>query len=267
MVAALAALRCRAPNPESFATKKPLTEIVYDIIRHALSYTVEIMAKAPLPATTAQIADAVRSDILRGKLKSGQPLRQDKIAARFGVSKIPVREALVKLKAEGLVSLYQNRGAFVSELSAAEADEIYIMRIALEKAILERAIPSLTVAQLRHAREILDVMDGEKDIARWVELNWEFHSTLYAPAALPRVLDRIGGLHANIARYLLLYLVGMDYQKLSQREHRALLEACRQGETEQAVIILDKHLRSASEHLVGFLNRKASATLEKEKKR
>src|SRR5688572_16537325 len=101
------------------------------------------------------IADSLRGDILRGKLPSGQALKQDEIAAQFGVSKIPVREALFQLKAEGLVNFYPNRGAFVSELSAVEVDEIYFMRIALETAVLARAIPDLTVAHLKHAGEIL----------------------------------------------------------------------------------------------------------------
>jgi DNA-binding GntR family transcriptional regulator len=201
------------------------------------------------------IADSLRADILRGKLKSGQALKQDEIAAQFGVSKIPVREALVQLKAEGLVNFYQNRGAFVSELSAVEADEIYVMRIALETAVLARAIPHLTVAHLKHAKEILDAIDREENIARWGELNWEFHATLYSPAALPRLMETIRTLHSNIARYLVLYLAGMAYQKKSQKEHRAILEACRHGDTEKAVAVLVDHLQGASNHLVAFLNK------------
>ena len=201
------------------------------------------------------IADSLRADILRGNLKSGQALKQDEIAAQFGISKIPVREALIQLKAEGLVNFYPNRGAFVSELSAAEADEIYVMRIALETAVLARAIPNLTVAHLKHAEEILNAIDQEENIAKWGELNWEFHATLYSPASLPRLMDTIKALHTNIARYLVLYLAGMAYQKKSQKEHRAILAACRHGETEKAVTYLEGHLRDASTHLIAFLNK------------
>src|SRR4026207_591972 len=205
------------------------------------------------------IADSLRADILRGRLKSGQPLKQDEIAAQFGVSKIPVREALVQLKAEGLVNFYPNRGAFVSDLSAAEADEIYVMRIALETAVLARAIPNLTVAHLKHAKEILDSIDREENIAKWGELNWEFHATLYSPAALPRLMDTIRTLHSNIARYLVLYLAGLAYQKKSQKEHRAILEACRHGDVEKAVAVLEAHLRGAADHLVAYLNEQESS--------
>ncbi len=210
----------------------------------------------PSPTVTSQsIADALRADILHGKLQGGQPLKQDEIAAQFGVSKIPVREALMLLKAEGLVVFHPNRGAFVSELSAAEADEIYVMRLALEKEILARAIPNLTVADLKRAEEILSAIDREENITKWGELNWEFHAVLYSPAALPRVMETLRTLHTQIARYLVLYLAGMDYQTKSQREHRALLQACREGNIEKATGILEEHLRAASMHLVMFLSK------------
>jgi DNA-binding GntR family transcriptional regulator len=222
----------------------------------------DFLTPSPYPTLVIakeSIADTLRADILRGNLKSGQALKQDEIAAQFGVSKIPVREALVQLKAEGLVNFYPNRGAFVSELSAAEADEIYVMRIALETAVLARAIPNLTVAHLKHAEEILTAIDQEENIAKWGELNWKFHATLYSPASLPRLMDTIKALHTNIARYLVLYLAGMAYQKKSQKEHRAILAACRHGETEKAVTYLEGHLRDASKALVAFLKKQETS--------
>ncbi len=233
--------------------------MVYDINIKLKSYTIYFMSQSPLPVSNESIAGALRTDILCGRLQGGQPLKQDEIAARFGVSKIPVREALVQLKAEGLVDFYPNRGAFVSELSAAEADEIYVMRIALEKEILARAIPHLTVSDFKQAGGLLVKMDREENIARWGELNWEFHAMLYAPAGLPRLMETLRTLHTNIARYLVLYLAGMDYQKRSQREHRALLKACREGDIEKAQTILEEHLRSAATQLVKYLNKQSKA--------
>lgn len=203
--------------------------------------------------TTDKIANSLRTDILRGTLQSSQPLRQDEIASQFGVSKIPVREALVQLKAEGLVTFIPNRGAFVSSLSGAEAEEIYLMRIALERIALERAIPNLTISRLEQAEEILTAIDDEENTARWAELNWDFHETLYAPASLPRLLETVKNLHVNIARYLVLYLEGMLYQHASQQEHRMLLEACRHGNVQEAAQILEDHLLEASNQLAAFL--------------
>ena len=230
------------------------------------SYTiVRIVRERPLSgndtssnsaSTGDWIAKSLRADIMQGRLKSEEPLRQDEIAAKFGVSKIPVREALSQLKAEGLVDFFPNRGAAVSKLSPAEAEEIYILRIALETTALRRAIPHLTVANLIQAEEILNAIDQEQDIAQWGELNWEFHATLYYPANLPRLMDWIEILHINVARYLVVYLAGMDYQKASQNEHREILEACRHGDVETAIAFLTQHLQSASNHLVAYLGRK-----------
>ena len=94
-----------------------------------------------IPGNTPEyIVGALRNAILQGRYKANQPLRQDQIAEKFGVSKVPLREALVQLKAEGLVTFMPNRGAVVTELSAAEVDEIFTMRMALESKALERAI-------------------------------------------------------------------------------------------------------------------------------
>lgn len=204
-------------------------------------------------STAEFIADSLRADILHGRFKSKQALRQDEIAAAFGVSKIPVREALFQLKAEGLVTFAPNRGAVVSELSPAEVDEIYTMRIALETVALQRAIPHLTIARLTQAESILQTIDGEPNAVRWGELNWEFHALLYDPANLPRLLEQVKILHIQVARYLIIYLVGLDYQAASQREHREILEACRRGNLELAVAVLEQHLRAAADQLIAFL--------------
>ena len=203
--------------------------------------------------TQEMIVDAIRTAILRGKLKSNQPLRQDKIAAQFGVSKVPVREALVQLKAEGLVRFKTNRGAFVTSLSASEAHEIFLMRIALESIALEHAIPKLSKSDLARAASVLMVIDAEDDLTKWGELNWAFHATLYQAAKMPHLLEMIQILHRNVARYLVLYLADMDYQSKSQREHYAILDACRQKDVTMATTLLRQHMNDARQHLVTFL--------------
>ena len=100
----------------------------------------------PSQNTADRIAEALRKAILQGQLHSGQSLRQDEIAATFQVSKIPVREALFQLQAEGLVDIIHNRGAIVTSLNTAEIEELYTMRIALETIALRRAIPRMTTA-------------------------------------------------------------------------------------------------------------------------
>jgi len=192
------------------------------------------------------VASVLREAILKGLLKGGQQLKQDNIAAWFGVSRIPVREALRELEAEGLITLFPNRGAQVAELSAEEAREIYEIRILLETAALEWAVPQLEREDIDHAQKILDALDNEKSPGIWSRLNWEFHASLYRPAKRPRLLTIIGNLHVHVSRYLVVYLSAMNYHEQSQEEHKRLLAACREKDVAQAVKCLAEHLTNAS---------------------
>jgi DNA-binding GntR family transcriptional regulator len=218
------------------------------------------------PGNTPElIASALRHAVLHGRLKSNQPLRQDQIAEQFGVSKIPVREAMVQLRAEGLIVFVPNRGFVVSELSPDEVEEIYSMRLALETLALERAIPRLKRADLIRASSVLDISDVEDDRSQWSELNWEFHSTLYQAARMPRLLSTIEILHNNVARYLLIYLEGLSARNTSEKEHKKILQACQKGDVEGAVRILQGHLNRAADRLVAFLSANANNGINEEK--
>ncbi|MBH8560716.1 GntR family transcriptional regulator [Nostoc sp. CENA67] len=208
-------------------------------------------------STPDLIADALREAILRGIFEEGQSLRQDEIATQFGVSRIPVREALKHLEAEGLVTLHLNRGAMVSVLTAAEAQEICEIRSALEVKAMQLAIPKLNTSDLEKAAVVLEASDQTSDAGVLAKLNWEFHATLYASAERPRLLTMIKNLHVNIDRYVRLQMAQMDYQERSQKEHYQLLNACRQQDTKAAVRLLKRHIDTAGEQLVTYLLQKA----------
>lgn len=196
----------------------------------------------PTKNTAHVIADALRSAILQGRLKSGQSLKQDEIAAEFHVSKIPVREALVQLQAEGLVSLMPSRGAIVSRLSYEDVAEIYTIRIALEPVALRHAIPHMTNMDFLQMESTLEHIDHEEDMTKWAELNWEFHAALYTPANMPRLIHVIRTLHHNVTRFLHLNYLDKDYLAQSQEQHAELLRLSREGQTEQACDLLVYHL-------------------------
>src|SRR6476661_4206337 len=105
---------------------------------------------------TGMTLDALRERILRGHYPEGEPLRQDAIAEELGVSRIPVREALRQLEAEGLVTFSPHRGAVVSSLSLAEIDELFELRADIEGDLLRRAISKMTNEQLDRATAVLD---------------------------------------------------------------------------------------------------------------
>lgn len=204
--------------------------------------------------TADRISAALRTQILRGQYREGAPLRQDTIATELGVSKIPLREALVQLTSEGLVTFMPNRGFVVSAVSAAEAREIFAMRKALETLALEAAIPKLDMESLDQAQEILDAIDEEKDRAGWGDLNWQFHATLYQAASMPLLLNTIHTLHNNVVRYLIIYLDSLAASPVSQTQHREMLAACRRKNTRKAVQVLHRHLEQASQQLGSFLS-------------
>ena len=121
----------------------------------------------------------------------------------------------------------------VAALSADEVQEIYDIRIGLETTALRLAIPHLSPAILGRAADTLSAIDREADPARWSELNWAFHASLYTPAQRPRLLSLIKTMHDNVNRYLRIYLALMNFQDRSQQEHRALLAACERYDTPQ----------------------------------
>ncbi len=217
-----------------------LTDLAANVLQHQRS-------------TPDLIADALREAILRGIFQAGQSLRQDEIATQFEVSRIPVREALRQLEAEGLVTLHLNRGATVSVLTTTEAQEICEICSALETTAIELAIPQLTESDLEKASEILAPTHQVTDAACLIQLNWEFHATLYAIANRPRLMSMIKMLHINIDRYIRFQITEIDYLERSQKEHYELLDACRQRDSKAAVRLLKQHIDTAGEQLVVFL--------------
>jgi DNA-binding GntR family transcriptional regulator len=186
------------------------------------------------------VLERLRDDIVTGRLAPGVALRQDDLARSFGVSHIPVREALCRLRAEGLVEIRPRRGAIVADLSADEIRELNEMRVALECCALRLAIPRISAGQLRRAAKILDRIDREPQ--RWGALNTEFHSTLYAPAQRPRLLATILSLQRNVERYLHREAELTNNLDASQREHRRLLELIEARQVDAACALLTDHI-------------------------
>jgi DNA-binding GntR family transcriptional regulator len=217
-----------------------LTDLAAQVLQHQRS-------------TPDLIAEALRQAIQHGIFAESQSLRQDEIATQFGVSRIPVREALRQLEAEGLVTFHPNRGATVTALSPAAAQEICEIRIALETTSLQLAIPQFTDVDLDRAAAILQETKQTTDPMQWASLNWQFHAALYAPAHRPRLLTLIKMLHVNVDRYIRLQIQALDYRDRSQQEHHQLLIACQQRNETEAVEILQHHIGAAAQQLVEYL--------------
>jgi DNA-binding GntR family transcriptional regulator len=199
---------------------------------------------------------AIRDRILGGAYPEGEPLRQDAIATSFGVSRIPVREALRQLEAEGLVSFHPHRGAVVSSLSLDEIEEVFSLRATIETGLLRGAIPRLTEEHLARADEVLRRYSRAlraRDVVAYGELNWQFHSTLYAPADRPVTMGIVQRLHQQADRYLRMQLALTHGEHRASEEHRAILAAARQHDVKEGAILLRDHILGAGRLLVRFL--------------
>lgn len=206
------------------------------------------------PRTLAeQVADRIRDAIIRGELPSGQPLKQAELAARFGVSPIPLREGLRLLEAERFVTLQPFRGAVVTPPSAEELRELADMFMALQTMALRLGVPRMTEETLRQAEEVLEAMKTSQNFERWGALSVRLHVTLCAAAGRPRLLETIRGLLVSLSRYRLLGLTRPAYRERSERRSGDLLEACRRGDPAAAVRILEKHVGVIADEVVGYL--------------
>lgn len=229
-------------------------DILYSINYDMDLETLVNNARQRYRTNSVMVTDVLREAILSGALKGGQTLRQDELAAKFDLSRIPIREALRQLEGEGLVTFYPHRGAVVSSLSHEEIQELCEIRIALETLALRLAMPHLNEEVLKQAEDILDSFDPVGGTAGQLsEVNWKFHSTLFAPANRSRLLSMIQLLHTQIDRYLRMHLTLMQYMERGEHEHRLILEACRQQDTEQAVAVLERHIRAVAELLATYL--------------
>ncbi len=206
---------------------------------------------------TQFVADVLREAIATSDFPEGYQLLQNDIADALEVSRTPVRESLRLLEAEGWVVFSPHRGAVVATLSSDEVRQIFEIRFVLEALALKRSIPQIEPAVLNQAAALLDELDVEEDIGRWVALNRRFHLTLYAGAGT-RLLSLIESQYDAVDRYLRLELVEMDNAGDSQDEHRAILAACRARDVERAIALSEPHIAGAGVDLAEALDRRRS---------
>ena len=198
------------------------------------------------------VFQVIRTDIVRGVLPGGMPLRQDEISAALNVSHIPVREAFRQLEAQGLVRIYPNRGAIVTKLSRGEMANIMDTRIMLELGAIRAALPRMTDELLDEAEKLLEKSAEETDQHKLEDLNLKFHLMLYGPAENQVLFQLIDQLHANVDRYIRRFYTLSDRVERSLEDHQKLLDACRKRDTVLVDAVLRTHLEYAKEQLMNL---------------
>lgn len=188
------------------------------------------------------ITQYLRDAIVSGELLPGERLNQLAVAEHFQVSRIPIRNALQRLAAEGLVTLRAHRTATVTELSLEELEEIYAIRATLEGVTAEIATDSMTAERIDELASVVRALDETDDPQTWIELNQRFHAGIYESAGRPRTVALIRQLRQLSGPYIKHYIVERTYRTQAQAGHHRIMAACRDRDATRARLETEKHL-------------------------
>jgi len=218
------------------------------------------MSISPLTPTVKRsladdVVDRLRDAIFHGSFKPGEALREEQLAAMLDVSRGPVREALVQLEREGLVLVRRHRGATVARLSRSDLEDVYSLRLALERLAIQRAARYATDQDFAAMEAVLAAFDvalsrgpSEKEVA---ELDVRFHDLIYQAARHQRLYDCWANLKSQIYIFLLSRNVAdPDFRDITVKSHAALLEAIRARDEARATTEIEGHLRGAYDRVV-----------------
>ncbi len=209
------------------------------------------------------IAGDLRERILSGELSEGEAIRQEQLAQEYDVSRMPVREALKRLSAEGLVQWENNRGGSVIRHSLSEIGEIFDLRMLIEVDLFRRAIPNMTAENFQACEEILAEMEGSydaDDVSHWGKLNYDYHTALYEAAdrqMSKSILERIS---LQSDRYVRLHLSVMKQREPAKDEHRQLLAYAKEGNVAEAAALLEQHISRTKSELLDMISKQRRQT-------
>jgi DNA-binding GntR family transcriptional regulator len=196
-------------------------------------------------AAGARIAAGLREAILTGEYAPGTRIRQEDLADQHGASRLPVREALRMLEAEGLVTLVANTGAWVSSLSLAECEEMYQIRERVEPLLLRFNVPLISDADIDALELLADAMERSTDVEQFLRLDREFHLSCYDAAETSVLRDMVRGLWNRTQHYRRAFtrMFRSEGDRSVHHEHQLLVSAIRRRDPDEAERILAGHIR------------------------
>ena len=224
-------------------------------------------AKADTTRTGSKpaIADVLREGIRQGLLVPGQPLIQASIAEAMGVSRIPVREALHALAAEGLITFSDDGGARVTELAPHEVDEVWTLRALLESEMAPSIVRQATPSDGEMLVGLIDAMD-DLDPETWSDRNYAFHLELHRLSGLPYFADAAGRVLTLMDSYSRVAVSVLSEQDEAQAERHLMVKAIEAGDGAELARLLLHHSHRARKALLAYaesqrkpIDRKAEA--------
>lgn len=195
----------------------------------------------------------IREDILNGRYKTHEELKEIKIGKELGVSRTPVREALRQLELEGLVQIIPNRGAFVVGISAKDVRDIYMIRALLEGLCARWATANISHEQLEAMEENVYLSEfhaAKGHLDQLAELDNQFHHILYEAGGSKMLEHLLNDYHQYVYRIRRKTLSTLERGTASNKEHRAIMEAIRAGNADLAERLADEHMHNAYDNIV-----------------
>ena len=196
-------------------------------------------------AAGARIAAELRDAILAGEYAPGTRIRQEDLAGRHGASRLPVREALRMLEAEGLLTLVANTGAWVTKLTLADCEELYRIRERIEPLLLSYSVPELAESAIDRLDALADAMETANDVEDFLALDREFHLGSYAAADTAVLGDLVLGLWNRTQHYRRAFtrVFRSGGERDVHHDHHLLVAAVRRRDTEEAERVQAAHIR------------------------
>jgi DNA-binding GntR family transcriptional regulator len=193
-----------------------------------------------------KIASEIRSAVLSGEMRPGMRIRQELLAAHFGASRIPVREALKQLENEGLVVLAPNRGAWIADVNSEESIEVYKIREAVEPLAIFESVPNLTDADVDSLDGTVRDLESVTTLEDYIQLDREFHLRTYSRARMPQLLamvERFWNSTQHFRRQFVKETFAKDGLPFSDPQHLLLMDAIRGRDAEAAQVLVRLHIR------------------------
>jgi DNA-binding GntR family transcriptional regulator len=201
-----------------------------------------------------QIAARVRDDVLSGQLPAGRRLSQEALAAQYAVSRVPVRDALRMLHAEGLISTHPRFGTRVAPLSAPDLEELYEMRLALEPLVSRLATAHMRSRDADEMeRQLATMAASSHDSRSWFIAHAAFHRALNERSGRERICAVVDNLRAQTERYIRVYQMLEWPATELQHEHELILAAVRQGDPEKVAAVVCEHLAIVRDRMLDYL--------------
>ena len=195
-------------------------------------------------AAGLRVADALRTAILDGEYSPGDRIRQEDLAERYGASRVPVREALRTLEAEGLVTLVANTGAWVAQISLAECEEMYRIRERIEPLLLRLNVPLVPDDEVARLDGLATAMESA-DVEQFLALDRDFHLSCYAFAPTSVLHDLAVQLWNRTQHYRRAFtrVFHAEGDRSAHHDHHLLVAALRRRDADEAERVLAGHIR------------------------